>query len=104
MPADVRVGDIGTVVRITIVDENEEAMNLSTASSKLIYLRKPNRDVLTKTASFYTNGTDGILQYTAVTGDWSVAGHWAVEAKVVIGTATYNSEIGSFLVKGTVNS
>lgn len=104
MAADIRVGDVGTVLRVTVVDQDSAALDLSSASSKLIYLRKPDRTVLTKTASFYTSGTDGILTYTAVTGDWSVAGTWGIEARVVIGTTIYNSSIGTFAVRDTVNS
>ena len=94
---DIRVADIGVTFKITITD-CDTAVDISTASTKQIWLYKPDGTVLTKTASFFTDGTDGIITYTTVSGDIDIAGFWRIEAYVVMGTSEYHSEIERFRV------
>ena len=49
--------------------------------------------VLTKTASFYTDGSDGIIQYTTINGDLDTAGEWGVQAYIVSASGTWHSDI-----------
>ena len=104
MAAHVRVGDVGTVITVAVQDEDEEVLDISDATALTLYLRKPNRTYLTKTPTLYTDGTDGMVTYTSISGDWSVSGTWGVEVKVTFGTTVYNSSIGTFAVKETVVS
>lgn len=66
---NIHVGDIGTIFRLTIKDTAGTAINVSTASVKYIYFEAPDGTKTKKTAAFYTNGSDGIIQYIAVLGD-----------------------------------
>lgn len=82
-----RVGDIGTVLRVTLVelvDGVETEVDVSTASTKQIKLKDPSGNVTAKTASFYTDGTDGVLQYTTISGDFDEAGNWQMQPYVVL--------------------
>jgi hypothetical protein len=57
-----RLGDIGTTIRVTI-QEGGSAVDVSGATTKQIYLRKPNTgDTYTKTAIFTTDGTNGQIE------------------------------------------
>jgi len=94
---DVRVGDIGVTFKVTIEDCGT-VVDVSAASTKQILLYKPDGTVLTKTASFYTDGTDGIIKYSTISGDLNIAGFWRIEAYVVIGGSEYYSEIQRFRV------
>lgn len=94
---DIRVGDIGVTFKVTISDCGT-AVDISSASTKQILLYKPDGSLLTKSASFFTDGTDGILTYSTISGDVDVAGFWRIEAHVIIGSSEYYSEIERFRV------
>lgn len=94
---DIRVGDVGIAFKVTISD-CETIVDISSASTKQILLYKPDGTVLTKTASFFTDGTDGILTYSTISGDIDLAGFWRIEAYVVLGASQYYSEIARFRV------
>lgn len=94
---DVRVGDIGISFKVTIEDCGS-AVDVSSASTKQILLYKPDGTVLTKSASFFTSGVDGIIKYDTVSGDLDIAGFWRIEAYVILGSSEYYSEIERFRV------
>lgn len=93
----IHVGDIGTVLVVTILEDGS-AVDISSASSLQIILRKPDGVSYTKTATIYTDGTDGKLSYTVLDGDLDAAGLWKIQAVVVIPSGTYSSSVGSFKV------
>lgn len=96
---EIHVGDIGTVFRITIKDEDNTIINVSSASSILIKFQKPNGDVLNKSGSFYSDGTDGIVQWTTTSAnDLDADGLWKIQVKITIGSSIHNSDIGQFKV------
>ena len=73
MPAnEIHKNDIGTVFKVTIKD-SAAVVNVSTATTKQIILKKPSGTKLTKDASFFTDGSDGIITYTTVRGNVEVA-------------------------------
>jgi hypothetical protein len=97
MASEIHVGDIGTIFRITIKD-GDSIVDVSNVDSKIIYLQKPSGTTLQKTATFYTNGTDGIIQYVVSDGDLDEAGTWQIQAKVDFGTDVFNTNIDKFKV------
>lgn len=97
MQGEVHLDDIGTVFRALIVD-GSTAKDISTATTKQLIFKKPSGSKLTKDGSFYTDGTDGILQYTTVSGDLDEVGLWKVQGYVIIGTNEHKSDIYSFRV------
>ena len=72
---DLHVGDIGTILRITI-KEGAVAKDISTATVTEFHIKKKDGSMLTVPATWYTDGTDGKLQYVFVDGDVTVAGKW----------------------------
>lgn len=98
--SDIHLSDIGTLFQLTLLN-NGAALDVSTASKKQIWFQKPNGVVLTKSATFATDGTNGVLQYTAVADDLDVAGDWQMQAYVEFGTPAtsgWHSEIVRFTV------
>lgn len=79
MADELRVGAIGAAIRAT-VRENGSALDVSGASTKQLVFKKPDGTKVTQTATFYTDGTDGVLQYTTVSGDIDQAGSWQCQA------------------------
>ena len=98
MAGYVRVGDIGTPIRVTIEDD-EGAVDVSAATTLQLIFRKPSGAILEKTATLVGDGTGGVIQYPLAGGDVDEAGNWRVQAKVVIGTGTWRSTWHEFEVK-----
>lgn len=79
------ISDVGTVVGpVTVVDETGAVIDLSAATQTDFNFRVPGGVVITRAASFVTNGTDGQLTYTTVAGDWGT------RPGVVLITVTYS--------------
>jgi hypothetical protein len=79
------VGDIGTVIT-ALCHDGGVPVNISSASTKIIKLQDPGGNTTDKTAEFGTNGSDGILIYTTITGDLDEEGEWILQAQVVLDT------------------
>lgn len=101
---EVHVGDIGTIIRVTIKDENCDPQDISSASSKELIFKKPNCTIVTKTATFYTDGTDGIIQYTSESGFFDVSGIWQIQGVVSFGSGTWSTDIIEFRVNKNIGS
>lgn len=97
-----RVGDVGTVLRITVT-EGGAPVDISSATTKQIKLRDPSGNVSTKTASFYSDGSDGIIQYTTVDGDLDEAGTWHLQAYLAITGWTGYSAPGRFELRNPLS-
>ena len=99
---ELHVGDIGTVVRATINDTDSAGVasvfNASGALTKQLIFRKPDGTKLIKDASYTTDGIDGKIQYTTISGDLDTAGAWNVQAYIVTPSGTWYSSVGSFKV------
>jgi hypothetical protein len=94
---EIHQNDIGTQFKITLND-CDTAVDLSAATVKQIRFTKPSGTVLTMTASFYTDGTDGIITYTSVAGDLDELGTWKIQAYVEVNGGKYSSSLQSFKV------
>lgn len=103
MAVQLHVGDYGTALRLT-VSEDGTAVDVSAATTKQIKLRTPEGRVLTKTASFVTDGSDGAMQYTLQQGDLDAPGLWRWQGYLagVGGWTGHTSEGEPFDVKQTV--
>ena len=99
MAAEIHKDDIGTRFLITIKDEDDAVKNISTYTTKQLIFKKPSGTLLTKTASFLTDGTDGVIYYTSISGDLDEIGVWKLQAYLHDGSSNYRkSNVGSFRV------
>jgi len=91
----VQAGAIGiSVVYRVYQADGVTPMNLALASVKKLIFTKPNLQTLEVTASFYTDGTDGLLKYTTATADdLGPYGTYQVQAYVEI-PPNYKSKAG----------
>ena len=91
--------DVGAILDVTVLD-NDEPMDVSTATTKQIILKKPDGTTIEYDADFYTDGTDGIIQYTTETNDLDIAGVWFIQAYLVFGsTVEFHTEKAFFIVE-----
>ena len=102
MASEIHVGDIGTVFRITIKD-GADIVDISNVDSKLVFFQKPDGTTLSRTATLYTDGLDGILQYVTQDGDLDQAGTWQIQAKIDFGTDVFYTNIEKFKVYRNLN-
>lgn len=98
MSCGIHQNDIGTTLLVTICDCSNNAIDISSADTKQIILKKPSGSTLTKTAVFTTDGSDGKIQYVIESGDVDEVGTWKIQGKVVIGSYEWHSNFESFKV------
>lgn len=96
MRGNIRIGDIGTVFRLTVKDQDEVVVDVSTASTKQIIFTDPSGTTTAKTATFTTDGTDGKIQYQTVANDLDEAGQWQIQGYVVISSGSWKTNILRF--------
>lgn len=102
MTTKVHDGDIGTVFRLTIVDADLSAIDVSSATVKKIYFQDSSGNVTSKDAEFYTDGSDGIIQYTAVSGDIDEAGTWRIQGYVEMPDGKFFTAQTTFVVMASL--
>tara|TARA_R100000008_G_C3580871_1_gene168420 strand:- start:668 stop:976 length:309 start_codon:yes stop_codon:yes gene_type:complete len=98
MPAnEIHQNDIGTKFVVTIKD-GSSAVDVSGATTKQIIFKKPSGTTLTKAAAFNSDGSDGIIYYSAASEDLDETGTYKIQGKVVISDGTFYTDIQSFKV------
>jgi len=102
MAADIRVGNYGGVFRATVKDEDDAAVDISGATTKEFRFLLPDGTTSDKSCAFYTDGTDGILDWVVTSGFIDQAGSWWVEAHVVTPTKGFRTDAHAFEVKGNI--
>lgn len=98
MPSETHISNVGTEIRITILDNNDAAIDISNADALSITFKKPDGTTLSKTGSFYTTGVDGIIKCTMASGDLNTIGTWKIQAIITVGANVWYSNFKSFKV------
>jgi hypothetical protein len=100
---EVHKNDIGTVIEITLKN-GASVVDISSATTKEIKLKKPvSATVLTKAAVFVTDGTDGKMKYTTISGDLDEVGVWQVQGHIINPSGEWHSDIKNMSVFDNVN-
>jgi hypothetical protein len=94
---EIRKNDYGTPFTATIQD-NGSVVDISTATTKQFIFKKPDGTVLTKSALFVTDGSDGQLTYSTVSGDLDMVGFWKLQAYVVTNAGQWRTDFYKFHV------
>jgi hypothetical protein len=95
-------GDVGTIFRLTITDTAGTPIDVSTATVKYINFQDPSGVRMQKTAAFYTDGSDGKIQYTTVSGDIDMVGTWQIQGYVETSLGKFWTEKDLFKVHSTL--
>jgi len=94
---EIHIGDIGTVFEVTLYD-CDVAVDLTGAITQEVIFLKPDGTKVTKTTSFKTDGTDGIIQYASILDDLDQAGGWKLQAHIVLPSGEWWSDTDKFKV------
>lgn len=97
MASEIHAGDIGVKFNITVMN-GAVPLDVSNANNIYIIFQKPDGSDLTKTATLVTNGTDGNIRYTSVSGDLDQIGTWQIQARVDFGASVFSTDIQKFKV------
>tara|TARA_A100001515_G_scaffold140044_1_gene135279 strand:+ start:1058 stop:1363 length:306 start_codon:yes stop_codon:yes gene_type:complete len=97
MASQIHESDIGTKLVITVKD-NGSVVDISSASSLTIFIKKPNGTILTRTGTLETDGTDGKMYYIVVAGDLDAAGVYKIQGRVVLTSGTFSTSTANFKV------
>lgn len=90
-------GDVGTVFRGTF-KEDGTAFSISGATTKDIIFEKPDGTTVTKAGSFFTDGSDGVLQYASIANDLNIGGKWRLQGYIVTPQGSWHSDVVNFKV------
>ena len=88
------------------VKQNGVVVDLSTVTAKTFYVKKPDGTTIVQwTASFKTNGTDGILKYLTQTGDLNLVGVYQLQPSITFPGSGYDGfcDIVEFTVEENVS-
>ena len=94
---EIHVNDVGTKFLVTVTD-GSSAVNISSATTKELIIKKPSGTKLTKATSFTSDVTDGKMQYSIASDDLDEAGSYKLQGKVVISDGTFYTDIHTFKV------
>jgi hypothetical protein len=98
--SDIVNGDYGQTAQLTFVDtDTDAAADISAYSTtiQMIFV-DPDGNETAKTATFATDGSDGVIQYTVESDLFDAAGTWQVYGRVASGTARLTTEKHRFEV------
>ncbi len=104
IPSQVQFNDIGTVFRLTILDQDGAVVDVSGASVKKILFQSPGGVLDTQDAEFSDDGSDGQIEYVTVDGDLDETGVWSIQAKVTMVAGTWYSETKTFAVQANLDA
>lgn len=97
MASEIHEGDIGTKLLITVTDDGS-IVDISGATTKDIFIKKPNGAILSRTGVLETDGTDGKMYYITIAGDLDVAGNYKIQGRVVLPAGSFYTSTATFKV------
>lgn len=97
MYAKIHRGDTPDFVHI-MRDDNDIVVDISSPVTLIMFLKKPDGTILTRTASLVGDGTDGKMHYQVLTTDIDVQGDWARQAYVKTAGGEWTGKLFKFTV------
>jgi len=104
MASEIHQDDVGTRFLITVKDDGN-LVNVSGVGGSTIHqisFRKPSDAVINRNATLQDFGISGVMFYDTVVGDLDEAGLYKLQAKVVVPSGTYYTDIYSFKVHSNI--
>jgi len=97
------VGDTGTAFRLTIKDYSGNVVPIETATTIKFSILKPNKVIVSKNGAFYTDGSDGIVQWiTTSVNDLDMKGLWKIQVYVILPDGSWYTSKSEFQVDDNI--
>ena len=106
MASQIHQDDVGTRFEITIKDDGN-IVNISGVEGGSVHqlsFRKPSDTVIDRTATLKDHGISGVMFYDTVAGDLDEAGIYKLQAKVIIPSGTFFTDIYTFKVYNNLDN
>lgn len=97
-----QVANAGIQFIVTALDQNQNPLNISGATSLMLVFQKPDGTEVVQTAQYVTNGIDGEIYYISTDTDFVEFGLWYVQAQVIVGGAVLTTQLGQFQVNNNL--
>lgn len=81
-----------------IRDQNDEVVDISSATTLTLNFIKPDGTVFSRTALLVSGGLDGKMHYTALVTDLDVQGDWARQTYVKTSVGEWTGKLFQFTV------
>lgn len=94
----VHMNDIGTQFIAQVVDQDNNIVDISTASQLQMIFKKPSGIKVAQSGVLYTNGTDGKMEYITQANDLNEHGLWKLQGYVVNPSGAWYSDQFTFPV------
>ena len=92
--AELRAGDVGTVIRFVVTDETGTPVNLATALLAEVVIASPYRaETQVVAAELVTDGADGTLQFTTTAQTFARTGTHRLQVHLVFGAGEWRSTV-----------
>jgi phenolic acid decarboxylase len=104
MASEIHQDDVGTRFLITVKDDGS-LVNISGVSGGSVHqvsFKKPSDTVVNRNATLQDYGISGVMYYDTVAGDLDEAGLYKLQAKVVVPSGTYYTDVYSFKVHNNI--
>ena len=94
--AGIYIGDIGTIIEVQIMDNNNIPVNLTTVEDIWLVFTKPDKTQIIKKKTLgeltVTDAVNGKFTFTAGVGFWNISGPWNAYPiiKLIIGSSEYS--------------
>lgn len=98
----IHVGDIGTILRVEVVDSGSVAIPVTEASAMQILLQDPNGIKKQLVASFFSDGADGLIEAATLSGTIDVSGVWQMQGHVTFPSGSFHTAVTNFTVASSL--
>ena len=104
MASEIHQDDVGTRFLITVKDDGSlvNISGVSGGSIPQVSFKKPSDTVVNRSATLQDYGISGVMHYDTVAGDLDEAGLYKLQAKVVVPSGTYYTDVYSFKVHSNI--
>lgn len=96
--ASVHIGDTNISLRLKFIDSAQSAIDISGYTTLTILLQDESGTTSELSASFVTDGSDGLIAYSSTASTFSTSGTYRIQGKVSDGTTTIRSNVATFQV------
>lgn len=95
-------GDIGVVLEVTFKDKDGTVIDISSETTKQLYLRKPDLTTVTVVGAFTTDGTDGKLKFVTISDTLDTVGLWRYQGHVITAALDIVTEREEIVVRDRI--
>ena len=104
MASEIHQNDVGTRFEITIKDDGNivNRSGVDGGSIHQLSFRKPSDSVIDRNATLKDYGISGVMFYDTVAGDLDEAGVYKLQARVIVPSGTFFTDIYTFKVHSNI--